>query len=91
VKDTLNKVELDVSVIVGSTLLKFRDINKLSVGDVIRLDQSIKDNMIMKIENKDKFYCRPGRVGKRVAVQITGIIEKLSEDILELVLREVED
>ncbi|MCS7299195.1 MAG: flagellar motor switch protein FliM [Spirochaetia bacterium] len=91
VKDTLNKVELDLSVIVGSTTLKFKDVNKLKVGDVIRLDQSIKDNMIVKVENKNKFYCRPGKVGKKLSVQITGIIERLSEDILELVLREVED
>ncbi|MEN2998229.1 MAG: flagellar motor switch protein FliM [Brevinematia bacterium] len=91
VKDTLNKVELDISVIIGSTTLKFRDIRKLKPGDVIRLDQSMRDNMIMKVENKEKFYCRPGKVGKKVAVQITGIIERLSEDILELVLREVED
>ncbi|MGC8766467.1 MAG: flagellar motor switch protein FliM [Brevinematia bacterium] len=91
VKDTLNRVELEVSIIVGTTTLKFRDLRTLKVGDVIRLDQSYKDSMIMKVENKDKFYCSAGKVGKKLAVQITGVIEKLSEDILELILREVED
>jgi len=91
VKDTLNKVYLDISVIVGTTTLTLRDIRNLKVGDLIKLDQGVKENMLMKIENREKFYCRPGKSGKKVAVQIVDTIEKLSEDILELVLREVEE
>jgi len=91
IKDTLGKVYLDVSVIVGSTTLTLRDVKNLKVSDLIKLDQSVKDNMILKVENREKFYCRAGKVGKKVAVQIIEPIEKLSEDILELVLREVED
>ncbi len=91
IKDTLSKVYLDLSVELGKTTLTLRDVENLRVGSVIRLDRKIKDSMVIKVENREKFYCRPGKYGEKLAVQITGIIEKLPEDILELVLREVEE
>jgi flagellar motor switch protein FliM len=56
------------------------------VGDVVRLtDVKIGDPISLSVGNKKKFFCQPGVVGKKMAVQITGKVEDLdSEEFEEL-------
>ena len=39
--------------------------------------------MTLSVGNKKKFYCQPGVVGKKMAVQITGKIENVENDDFE--------
>jgi len=78
IKERLNTVDVDVIVEIGSIDIKVRDVLALRKGDCIRLDKvRITDNFDVIIGNKKKFECRPGVVGKKLAVQIVKGHEKV--------------
>jgi len=64
------------AVEVGETDLSVRDFLQLGVGDVITLDNVMGADMVMTIEDRPKFYVQPGMMGKKMAVQVTGLVER---------------
>lgn len=85
-KEKLSSVDMDVVAEIGSIDLPIRDVLGLRVGDIVRLsDNKVGDPLTLSVGNKKKFYCQPGVVGKKMAVQVTGKIEELdSEEFEEL-------
>ncbi len=76
-KERLSMIGITVSAEIGNMNLTVRDLLSLQRGDVVRLpDVRTGDPMVLKIGNREKFMCRPGVVGSKLAVQI---IEKLEE------------
>ena len=74
IKERLNEVFVDLIVEIGKIDIRVRDVLALRVGDYIKLDRSkITDSYLMKIGDKEKFECRPGVVGQRVAVQVVKV------------------
>ena len=70
-QDKLSSVDITVSAEVGSLLLTVRDVLALKAGDVIRLDSvRTSDPLVLKIGDRRKFLCRPGMVGKKIAIQV---------------------
>jgi flagellar motor switch protein FliM len=83
-KEKLSSVDMDVVAEVGSIDLPIRDVLALRVGDVIRLSNiRVGDPLTLSVGNKKKFFCQPGVVGKKMAVQITGKIEEIEADDFE--------
>ncbi|MCK9168999.1 MAG: flagellar motor switch protein FliM [Treponema sp.] len=83
-KEKLSSVDMDVVAEVGSIDLPIREVLSLRVGDVIRLSNiRVGDPLTLSVGNKKKFYCQPGVVGKKMAVQITGKIEDIQADDFE--------
>jgi len=91
-KDKLSAVDVTISAEVGRISVPMRDVLSLKVGDVIRLyNVRMGDPMILNIVNKPKFLCRPGVIGKKVAVQITKKLEDAGKDEFEELTTEGED
>ncbi|RKX91877.1 MAG: flagellar motor switch protein FliM [Spirochaetes bacterium] len=83
-KDRLSTIEVMVIAEIGSMNLTVRDVLSLQKGDVIRLPNvRVNDPMVLKVGNRDKFLCRPGVVGSKVAVQITRKLEEMSKGEIE--------
>ncbi|MBR4372801.1 MAG: flagellar motor switch protein FliM [Treponema sp.] len=85
-KEKLSDVDMDVVAEIGSINLPIRDVLSLQVGDVVKLSNTkVGDPLVLSVGNKKKFYCQPGIVGKKMAVQV---IEKIdngdSEEFEEL-------
>ncbi|MBC6713702.1 flagellar motor switch protein FliM [Treponema sp. Marseille-Q3903] len=84
IKQQLTSVDMDVVAEIGTVNLSIRDVLSLRVGDVVRLsDIKIGDPISLSVGNKKKFYCQPGVVGKKMAVQITGKVENVDSDDFE--------
>jgi flagellar motor switch protein FliM len=75
-KNVVSRLEVLVTAELGVADVTLNDLLQLQVGDVIKLDTLAKDDLIIKVDEKPKFKCRPGTIGKRLAVQITDIIEE---------------
>jgi flagellar motor switch protein FliM len=43
----------------------------LSVGDVVRLDSKVNQELAVMIGQHQKFKCKPGSSNNRIAIQIT--------------------
>ncbi len=83
-KERLSMIGITVSAEIGNMDLTVRDVLSLKLGDVIRLpDVRIGDPMVLKIGNRDKFMCRPGVVGNKLAVQITKKLEEAPKSEFE--------
>ncbi|MBN2441211.1 MAG: flagellar motor switch protein FliM [Spirochaetales bacterium] len=79
-KKNLDKVKVTLSAEIGNLDIKVRDVLNLQAGDVIRLPEvKSSDPLLLKIGNQKKYYCKPGLVGKKVAVQITGSIKEKNQ------------
>jgi flagellar motor switch protein FliM len=77
-KKRLETVFVELRAELGSMEISVKDVLKLQRGDIIKLEKTkIIADMELKIGNKKKFFVRPGVVGNRVAVQVTGVSESL--------------
>ena len=80
-KEKLSDVDMDVVAEIGTINMPIRDVLALRVGDVVRLSTvRVGDPLSLSVGNKKKFYCQPGVVGKKMAVQI---IEKIDDSQTE--------
>lgn len=85
-KEKLSDVDMDVVAEIGTINLPIRDVLALRVGDVVRLaNVRVGDPLTLSVGNKKKFYCQPGVVGKKMAVQVISKIDQNeTEDMEEL-------
>lgn len=91
-KDKLSNVEVDLVAEIGSLDVTVRDVLSLGVGDVIRIPRvQVGDPFTLSVGNKKKFYCQPGVLGKKMAVQILNKIEEVKEEDFENMNEEEEN
>lgn len=91
-RERLSTVDVTVVAEVGSMQLTVREVLALSVGDVIRIpDVRAHDPMVLKVGNQPKFLCKPGVVGKKIAVQIIKKLEETEEEEFEELAAEGEE
>jgi flagellar motor switch protein FliM len=70
-KDKLSTVDINVVAEIGKIQISVRDVLSLRIGDVIQLySVRVGDPFSLSVGNKRKFLCRPGVIGKKIAVQV---------------------
>jgi flagellar motor switch protein FliM len=79
-KSQIQSADLTVSVELGSSELSIQDFLQLHPGDVIQLDSSIDKPLVVKIGDKPKFIGQPGKLNKKIAVQIIDHLSRGDED-----------
>jgi flagellar motor switch protein FliM len=83
-KEKLTTVDVPVTAEIGRIQLPIKEVLSLRVGDIIQLyNVRIGDPYSLNIGNKKKFLCRPGIIGKKMAVQITEKLESLEQEDFE--------
>lgn len=76
VKKELKKVTVPVIVELGVVNISLSDVMQLQIGDVVKLQMGINDDLILRVGGKAKYTCRPGVVGSKIGVQITKVIDE---------------
>lgn len=69
----LQGTTLDVTAILGKSLIEIGDFLNLKNGDVIRLNKPYEEPVIVLVDEKQKFFAQPGISKGRVAVQVTNV------------------
>ncbi len=83
-KDRISEMAVDVIAELGNVEVTMRDVVSIQEGDIIKLPSTkISDTLTLKVGNQKKFLCRPGVVGKRMAVQIDHAVEDIPEDVFD--------
>ncbi len=91
-KDKLSSIEVPVIAEIGRIHVSIRDILNLQLGDIVRLHSTrVDDPMVLNVGNKKKFLCRPGVIGKKMAVHITERLEEIGQEEFEELSVEGED
>ena len=72
--DKLHNTRIEVKVILGKTSISVQDLADLKTGDVLRLDNSVDENLTVCVNSLPKFLARPGIKKNKVAVNIINVI-----------------
>lgn len=75
-KKRLNVVKVSLTSMLGTTNITVDDFLKLTIGDVITLDNKSNSPIKLLVEDKAYYYTQPGIVGKNLGIQILDIIDK---------------
>ena len=73
--EQLSPMRVQVRTMLGGARVEVVDIANLQPGDVIVLDQAAENPLRVMIGNCERFAGSPGTRGKRLAVQISGIVD----------------
>ena len=76
IRKKLNKTKVPFVVEVGRVQITIREFLTLGFGDVLQLNTKVKEDFPCMIGTNAKFLCRPGTFGKKLAVQITQVVQK---------------
>lgn len=91
-RERLSGINIDVVAEIGRTNLSVQEVLSLRLGDVIRLPNvKVSDQMQLNIANRTKFLCKPGQLGKKVAVQIVKQLEDIDAGGFEELAAEVDE
>lgn len=72
----IRKVEVPVKAILGKSTISVSDFMNLQVGDCIRLDSKVENDMCVYVGNIKKFTALPGANQDSYAVRITSVIRE---------------
>ena len=83
IQERLDMVDIPLRCEVGEVYLPMADVINVREGDVVRLGGThIKSDMMIRVGDRKKFKCRPGRIGNRLCVQIGDAIEDVPDELL---------
>jgi flagellar motor switch protein FliM len=72
----IERTLIPMIVELGNIRVNVHELLDLSVGDVLQLETKTEDDLSIIIGSNEKFKCKPGVSGKKLAVQISKIISK---------------
>ncbi len=79
----LIRTPIPISVVLGQTTINVHELMNLVPGDVLPLDSKSSGDLKVVVGQREKFKCRPGLSGKRLAIQITGLCSNKGDDCNE--------
>ncbi len=80
IQSKLEKTEVTFIVEIGEVYITIQEFLTLGFGDVLRLTTKVNDDLPCRVGKNAKFYCRPGTSGKKMAVQITRVVNPEEEE-----------
>ncbi|MCC6544147.1 MAG: flagellar motor switch protein FliM [Nitrospirae bacterium] len=66
----LSECSLNITVELGGTVIKIKEMMNLRTGDILILDKQVDENLVAKVEGRPKFTGRPGIYRGNLAFQI---------------------
>ena len=75
----LNTSNVDLRVQFGQCNITLDDFLQLSEGDIIKLDNKVSDDLIVKVNGEKKFFARPGTMKDKICVKITDVYDEMHE------------
>ncbi len=69
-ENRVKQAELPVIAELGTTTLSVEDFLMMNIGDVLEIDRKITEPLILKVGDLPKFTVQPGKLNKKMAVQV---------------------
>ena len=76
IESLIRKVDIPIRAVLGKSTISVNDFMNLQVGDYIRLDSKVDDDMNVFVGNIKKFTALPGAEKDSYAVRITSVIRE---------------
>ncbi|MDE6313148.1 MAG: flagellar motor switch protein FliM [Lachnospiraceae bacterium] len=72
----ISRADIPVKALLGKSSISVCDFANIQIGDVIRLDTKVEDELSIYVGNIRKFTALPGSAGDKYAVRITSVIRE---------------
>ncbi len=72
----IKRVDVPVKAVLGKSQVSVNDFLNLQVGDIIRLDTEVEDDLTVYVGNIKKFTALPGSSKDKYAVRVTSVIRE---------------
>ncbi|MCX4306918.1 MAG: flagellar motor switch protein FliM [Acetatifactor sp.] len=72
----IKRVDVPVKAVLGKTSISITDFVNLQVGDIIRLDTEVEQDLTVYVGNIKKFTALPGTSREKNAVRVTSVIRE---------------
>lgn len=76
IESVLSKAKIPVRAVLGKSVISVNDFMNLQMGDIIRLNARVDEEMDVYVGNIEKFKALPGAAGDSYAVRVVSIIEE---------------
>ena len=76
ISSLISKAQIPVKAVLGKSSISVNDFLQLHIGDVIKLDRSVDDELDVYVGNIKKFAAMPGSTNDNYAVRITQILKE---------------
>lgn len=76
IESLISKAQIPIKAVLGNSSISVDDFINLQVGDIIRLDRAVEDDLNIYVGNIKKFTALPGATGNNYAVRITSVIRE---------------
>lgn len=76
IESLIRRVDVPVKAVLGQTYVSVNDFINLQVGDIIRLNTEIEDDLRIYVGNIKKFTALPGSSKDKYAVRVTSVIRE---------------
>ncbi|RSD28015.1 flagellar motor switch protein FliM [Mesobacillus subterraneus] len=76
----IQKADVSITAEIGSSEISIQDFLMLDIGDVIELNQQIDQPLLLKVGNIPKFVGQPGKLNKKLAIQVLDTFKGGDED-----------
>lgn len=76
IESLISRAPIPVKAILGNSAISVNDFVNLQVGDIIRLDRKVDEELDVYVGNIRKFTALPGASGEDYAVRVTSVIRE---------------
>ena len=76
IETLISKAPIPMKAVLGNSTISVSDFSGLQVGDIIRLDTKVNQELDVSVGNIKKFTALPGSSGDKYAVRITSVIRE---------------
>lgn len=76
IESLIKRANVPVKAILGKSVISVNDFASLQLGDIIRLDREVEDELDIYVGNIRKFTALPGSSNDKYAVRITSVIRE---------------
>lgn len=76
IESLIDRAEIPVRAMLGRSLISVNDFMNIQIGDIIKLDTKVEDELEVYTGNIKKFYALPGAASDSYAVRVTSIIRE---------------
>ena len=80
IEDMINHVDIPIKAVLGNSTITVSDFVNLQVGDIIKLDSKVAEELNIYVGDIRKFTALPGAVKKAYAVRVTSIVREEEEE-----------
>lgn len=76
IESLIKRAQIPITAMLGKTELSVQEFASLQVGDIIRLDVDVEEELNVYVGNIKKFTALPGSSGEKYAVRVTSVLRE---------------